>query len=144
VERYRQEVKESWVRILQGVDFDLHERLMAADECESPLEELFLVALAPTTIWGYIEVCPQYEVGPYRVDFLLHFNEREDIAVAVEIDGHDFHEKTREQAERDKKRDRYFAQIGMPLLRFTGREVWRDPRACVREAVTLLLKKAPR
>lgn len=49
------------------------------------------------------------------------------IAVAVELDGHDFHERTKEQAERDKRRDRSLLSMGWTTIRFTGSEVVRSP-----------------
>lgn len=51
------------------------------------------------------------------------------LKIAVECDGHDFHERTREQAERDKRRDRDLQVEGWLVARFTGSEIWRDPHA---------------
>jgi hypothetical protein len=48
-------------------------------------------------------------------------------AVAIEVDGHDFHERTKEQAIRDKSRDRAFQAAGWRVLRFTGSEVYGAP-----------------
>jgi hypothetical protein len=47
--------------------------------------------------------------------------------IAIECDGHEFHEKTRWQAEHDKRRDRYLALHSIVMFRFTGTEIWRDP-----------------
>jgi very-short-patch-repair endonuclease len=47
--------------------------------------------------------------------------------LGIELDGHAFHEKTKDQAEKDKARERDLMAMGWTLLRFTGREVWRDP-----------------
>lgn len=63
------------------------------------------------------------------------------VPVAVECDGHDFHEKTKEQAIRDKKRDRDFIAAGVPVLHFTGREIWRDPSRCVGEIGDFLVNE---
>lgn len=52
---------------------------------------------------------------------------------AVELDGHEFHEKTKSQAQRDKSRDRRSAAEGWITLRFTGSEVFADPDACLSE-----------
>jgi len=71
-------------------------------------------------------------IGPYRVDFLV-FALGDPHGVIVECDGHDFHERTREQSEHDKKRDRFLTSEGYRVLRFTGREIWRDPLACAGE-----------
>lgn len=83
----------------------------------------------------------------YRVDFFFELvadigivrTKRKMLArVAVELDGHDFHERTKEQAERDRSRDRAFTKEGIRVLRFTGREVYRDADAVVREVHRLL------
>lgn len=85
-------------------------------------------------------ITPQAEIAGYRVDFLLWFARgREVRGIAVECDGHNFHEKTKEQAARDKKRDREINVAGFPVLRFTGSEIFRDPVGCadqVKEALS--------
>jgi hypothetical protein len=55
--------------------------------------------------------------------------------VAVELDGHDFHERTKEQARRDKQRDRVLQTAGWIVLRFAGSEVFADPHSCEVQAV---------
>jgi hypothetical protein len=57
------------------------------------------------------------------------------IRIVVEADGHDFHERTKEQAARDKRRDRELQTAGWTVLRFTGTEIWRDVRACVEQII---------
>jgi very-short-patch-repair endonuclease len=126
--------------------------------CESPIEELLLAALFADhrlhefelIFMGNFEphsrhvrgetvfVHQQVKIGPYRTDFLFH-----DASVPLEIgpprfmvvecDGHDFHERTKEQARRDKQRDRYFQSIGYKVLRFTGSEIFADPEAVADE-----------
>lgn len=83
---------------------------------------------------------PQFEIGQYRVDFLFGRGDRPTVAecVVVECDGHDFHEKTPEQAARDKARDRFLNLHVKAVLRFTGREIYRDPNGCVVEALEVL------
>lgn len=86
-------------------------------------------------------VFAQAPIGPYRVDFLVGALEAPDDKIAwvvVECDGHDFHEKTKEQAQRDKKRDRYLAGYGYHVLRFTGSEIYRDPLECAGEVMRFL------
>jgi len=72
----------------------------------------------------------------YQSGACVHFR------LVVELDGHDFHEKTKEQAKRDKKRDRAMAAKGLTVLRFTGSEVYKDPGAACREVMELLESKA--
>lgn len=47
--------------------------------------------------------------------------------LVVEIDGHNFHERTKEQAKRDRSRDRYMTTEGYTVFRFTGSEVHNNP-----------------
>jgi very-short-patch-repair endonuclease len=88
-----------------------------------------------------VHVLPQFSIFRYRTDFLCvasYFDvERHDSSKAlktellvVECDGHDFHEKTKFQAKRDKKRDRDLLAAGLPVMRFTGSEIWNDAYGC--------------
>lgn len=72
-----------------------------------------------------------------RLDFALVTSPEFDggCKLAIELDGHDFHERTPEQAERDKSRDRLLQQHGWQALRFTGREVLRDPLVCLEQCL---------
>lgn len=71
----------------------------------------------------------------YRVDFAFVSPQSK---VAVELDGHAFHERTKEQAARDKRRDRDLTQRGWSTLRFAGSEVWANPVRCLAEVEQLL------
>jgi very-short-patch-repair endonuclease len=125
--------------------------------CESPIEQTMMLALTmapgvawagtqdwfretdlrnlPFAVWhaGKGRLYCQFEVtvwggARYRLDFALVTDTQK---IAIEVDGHDFHERTKEQAARDKARDRTLVLDGWTVLRFTGSEVWRDARACV-------------
>lgn len=93
----------------------------------------------PTTRPDSALIVPQAQIRgavSYRVDFLVILNTRHvtvspQPSFVVECDGHDFHEKTKEQAARDKKRDRDIQELGIPVFRFTGSEIHRDLDACV-------------
>ena len=79
---------------------------------------------------------PQVVIGSYRVDFLVvgqGMPKSEPMLIAVECDGHDFHEKTKEQAARDKARDRALVGAGYYVMRFTGAEIWRDAEGCCQQ-----------
>jgi len=75
----------------------------------------------------------QVMIDQFRVDFLLLH--RSGVAgnagFVIECDGHEFHEKTKEQAARDKARDRSISSRSLQIMRFTGSEIWRDPFGCV-------------
>lgn len=83
-----------------------------------------------------IEYSINHSGGFYIIDFIIRFqdyNYGDDVGIAVELDGHDFHEKTKEQAQNDKEKDRFLQSHGYLVARFTGSEVYRDPQKCSNE-----------
>lgn len=111
-----------------------------------------------------LQIVPQFQINGFRVDFKLRHESIEpdyenettrngitlpgwkkfQKEVLVECDGHDFHERTKEQARRDRQRDRKLQSAGYRVLRFTGSEVWADPAKCAREALGFLLPDGER
>ncbi len=91
-------------------------------------EEVFFGRKRP---WAATQIIPeincQEPLGRYRVDFLIKVGSASAI---VECDGHDFHERTKEQAARDKKRDRELQMTGLKVFRYTGSEIFQDPAGC--------------
>lgn len=136
--------------------------------CESVMEQAFAAAfiindafkITPAGIKWRIErgedclvLEPQYEVrqvrDPWasgvdperiiaRADFAFWLGE--DIALLVEVDGHEYHERSREQVMSDRSRDRKMMRCGLPVARFTGTEINREPKACTVEAFALALE----
>lgn len=114
---------------------------------ESPIEAILLVALfadmsefstpaQPVTKW-YVsnQTSITTERGDYRVDIEII---GEGVQAVIETDGHDFHERTPEQVASDNERERAIEAAGWHVIRFSGREVSRDPMLCVSEIKTLL------
>jgi len=79
----------------------------------------------------------QAPVLTYRIDFMLMVKARDGsgAALAVECDGHDFHERTKEQAAHDRSRDRAIMLAGIRVVRFTGSEIFKDVLGCAEEAL---------
>lgn len=81
----------------------------------------------------------QVRVLDWPVDFLVSAvdsrpGEANKVRTAViECDGHEFHERTKEQATRDRSRDRRLQDDGHRVFRFTGSEIYRNPLDCARE-----------
>jgi very-short-patch-repair endonuclease len=87
-------------------------------------------------------IYPQCNLGRYRVDFIIEQGwGNEWVRVVVECDGHDFHEKTKEQARRDKARDRYMQTFGLSVLRFTGSEIHGDPHGSAEQVHEFILAR---
>jgi hypothetical protein len=138
--------------------------------CESPAERQFLAGFflspsglgitdaSPETLYfeqstdtshTILSVTPQFEVCDdalntiARVDFRLSLFFRNVRAVVlVEIDGHDYHERSKEQASADRARERAI-MLQNPrerLMRFTGSEVFADPMGCLDQALRFLIR----
>lgn len=91
-----------------------------------------------------LRITPQFPVGKYRADFALEMfsvregKETQATSLIVECDGHDYHERTKEQAQHDKARDRYFIEQGLKVFRFTGSEIFSNSLDCAMQAYDLL------
>lgn len=93
-------------------------------------------------LWGC--VFPQVRIDPYRVDFLILYSKGLSGCggVVVECDGHAFHERNKEQAAKDKARDRFLQEEGFKVFRFTGSEIWKDPFACADKVLQIAVNTA--
>jgi len=119
---------------------------------QSPIEQLFLVAINLVGEVNFVSISiakekfrddnddlliiPQWQVGKYRADFALRRHPLDKI-VCVELDGHEFHDRTEPQRRYEKTRDRFFTGSGYSVLHFTGAEIVRDPCAVALEAFNL-------
>ena len=82
----------------------------------------------------------QADIERFRVDFLLDgLWLKQRMLLAVECDGHDFHDRTKIQAARDRSRDRKILYDGVLVIRFTGSEIWHSGGLdCASEAYDIL------
>lgn len=121
--------------------------------CESPIEQLYTLALndAIKSFRGDLSILDNSEIDylnqaevnvngkVYRLDLLINCKVGSEIHhYAVECDGHDFHEKTKEQAARDRKRERDLMSVGYKVIRFTGSEIWKNPTFCARQTLQII------
>lgn len=133
-------------------------------QCESPIEAMLACYLAAlrtagldvlifTKNWprdneerdrarrtGALCIEAQAAIDLWRVDFLLTLIDidGEMQHVVIECDGHEFHERTKEQAARDRARDRAMIAKGYHVLRFTGSEIHRNGPKCLGEIESFL------
>jgi very-short-patch-repair endonuclease len=131
------------------------------NKCESEIERRMLIELLFAD-WGYsnwlavalddpempyftegdetVTLAPQLSIGSYRADIavIVKGPHGKKLRIAVECDGHDFHEKTKAQAERDKKRDRDMQKLGWMVFRFTGSELFRLGRQRAEEVAAFV------
>jgi hypothetical protein len=71
---------------------------------------------------------PEWKTGEYDADKMPLYDSWRQLI--VECDGHDFHERTKEQAKRDRTRDRQAQEKDLTIYRFTGSEIFNDPWGC--------------
>lgn len=146
-------------RLLSEATIVLEEQLelvcrTTAATCGSPIEVALLHAMAvfhliydgawpelnphPSDVareTHYWRINTQVKIHDYRVDFTVSSADTKKVLV-IECDGHDYHERTKEQAARDRKRDRTLTSLGYCVIRFTGSEIWRDPWQCAFDVST--------
>lgn len=118
-ERSRKEMAIAVDRFKQGL-------LESIAPCESPIERLL-------GIWMYCHGIPfeaQRQIGKYRVDFCVG-------SAVIECDGFDYHDRTKEQATRDKQQERELMSLGFTVYRFSGAEIWADPEKCAKEVIKI-------
>lgn len=132
---------------------------------ESPIEQLFLIAWEKNNLYSKTDfykmssqhevVCVDFSKGykypqvRYRIDFAFIPQEPAWLdliggkfpqfpKVAVELDGKDWHEKTKAQAIRDRRRERNLVAEGWTVIRFLGSEVVKNPDNVVSEVFQIL------
>lgn len=114
------------------------EKLFGVPEIKSPIERAFFrcfrYVMLDADMPDKLVIRPQEKIGQFRVDFLITTEDGQSLLV-VECDGHEFHERTKEQAAKDRSRDRDLLASGIPVMRFTGAEIFAAPFGCAIEAV---------
>jgi very-short-patch-repair endonuclease len=146
-------------RVFDSAQYDFRRTVdsiceLLASECESPIEIMIGAAfLLSNHISGHetvvlvkqgsdvdgrkVYLIPQYKWEAYRFDFAVFYRNK---ITLIECDGHDFHERTKEQAEHDRAKDRAAQSAGFHILRFTGSEIYRDPCNCAIQIVKFLTR----
>lgn len=136
-----------WLKRRKGKDFEREiKNIINFHNITSPIEQIFLME------WKFgglneklgVEISPQKQVAShdkkYIVDFIIKSVKPgiPQISIVVELDGYDFHEKTRGQVAHDKKKDRTLTRMGMPVLRFSGYEIVYKTQACINETADFI------
>ena len=84
-------------------------------------------------------------LGIFFLDFaLIRYVGGRAIKLGIEIDGHEFHQATKEQVEKDHRRTRALARCGWMVVRYAGSEVHRDAGRCALDAAAILIENVDR
>jgi hypothetical protein len=123
--------------------------------CETPIEKMMMAAMVfadwhpfktmPAAVLhrgnktiprGDLVIAPQFQLGPYRPDFLIMGKDDADNQkwLNVECDGEEYHKTTMAQYASDRERDKYVRGCAIEVIRFSGSEIWNDAKECGAEA----------
>lgn len=109
----------------------------------TPIEKIaMLQVLRVTELIGTVHCSVQmeFEFKNYKADIILFYKPTE-LKVVIECDGHDFHEKTKQQVIKDKRRDREFQTAGFKVFRYSGSELVNTPFQIRYDLLDLILPK---
>lgn len=141
---------------LNGLLYEMYKGIgVFVNKCKSPIEQTlaFYLIHMQYSLYGFnspipdrLLIIPQKEIQinetNYIADFLLIVHGKDGmLKIVVECDGHEFHEKTKEQAAHDKKRDRDLTKAGYKILHFTGSEIYKNPNQCITEILEVIKNK---
>lgn len=132
------------------------------DECKSPIEQILYFALEiylfemegrnnnprpwfsfqePIKTNGKTYYADFYFDSDYPDDGYCKYRGKEHLKLVVECDGHDFHEKTKEQVRHNNERNYNLEMEGYSVLHFSGSQIFDDPLKCAEEIYMYINKK---
>lgn len=127
------------------IEVQLGAAILGVNRMDQYLYGQRIILCGPKEITDYREdmamLVPQYEWRGYRIDFALRLPEYRFKWVFIECDGHNFHERTKEQAANDRQKDRDIQASGFPILRFTGSEIHASPFDCANQFFDFLTQR---
>lgn len=113
---------------------------------QSPIEQIFyfgfemaiyLDRLSDPSYTSLLYIEPQYRItrndgGTYIADFMIH-SDCGDRYLIIECDGHEFHEKTKEQVAYRNDRDIELKSLGYDVIHLNGSQIYKEPFKYVSE-----------
>ena len=126
--------------------------------CESPIEKIMCLALNIVSHEFYYDLFGFYTQKniecngkKYRADFYVdssllprggcNLEVSEKLKVVIECDGHEFHQKTKEQVKKNNERDMALKKEGYEVLHFSGSQIFKDPICCAKDVMEYIAKK---
>ena len=119
--------------LCKNCEFKYIECLICINICQSPLEQALFLALKKEKINAQLQrrvnkngetfenVFPIDKTKIMTIpDFYIEIGNKK---ICIYADGHTYHERTEEQALRDRNIDRELQNLGFIVLRFTGKEI---------------------
>ena len=135
---------------------NLKEDIVTAVFCEeikSPIEQIFITAFElyiKLLKKDYIFLLSQREIRidkkRYVADFYFESDEYvnkfdTNKKIIIECDGHDFHQKTKQQVQYDNEREYDLKMAGYEIIRFSGTQIYNNPFKCAEDAYNYIISR---
>lgn len=133
----------------------IKERFYPTIMCEdiiSPIEQIFITAFDlylltknKEQIFLFSQAPIKLENKKYIVDFLFEEDEfvnkfNTNKKIIIECDGHEFHQKTKEQVQHDNEREYDLKMAGYEVIRFSGSQIYNTPLKCAEDTYKYIMK----
>jgi len=79
--------------------------------------------------------------NPTATEYKTYKYTNENLKVVVECDGHEFHQKTKQQVKKDNERQLALQMAGYEVIRFSGSQIYNEPFECIKSAYDFIEKK---
>lgn len=134
---------------------NIKQEIMPAVFCEyieSPIEQIFITAFELYMKLNNKEFIMLFSQMPIKIgkkkyvaDFYFEkdkyincFNTNK--RIIIECDGHEFHQKTKEQVKRDNEREYALKMAGYEIIRFSGSQIYNEPFKCAEDTYNYIIK----
>lgn len=130
------------------------------ESIKSPIEQIFITAFEIYCKYNNKEsiyLFPQREVIYNEKKYYIDFEFKSDyylsclvlgdkiknhkLKLAIECDGYEFHQKTKEQVQKDNEREYDLKMAGYEILRFSGTQIYNNPLKCAEDTYNYIMKK---
>lgn len=146
--------EKNYMAILDDI---MNSKNLSYDACKSPIEKIFNFAydiVIANEGFEILEICslhPQEEIvangHKYIVDFLFHTEiiggiyREHPLKLVIECDGHNFHEKTKEQVAYNNQRDYDLKISGFDVIHYSGSQIYKNPIKCAIDTYAYIRSK---
>ncbi|MGJ5093185.1 endonuclease domain-containing protein [Bradyrhizobium oligotrophicum] len=126
------------------LDQELARGKMSKDEREYMNRLVLKYRYLPLADEFHVTLQPKFKTitvdgSSIRPDIFFWIPNRPETKIIVECDGYEFH-SSRDRFTNDRKRDRALKSLGYDVLRFSGREIHKDPVAVAAELADYLIQ----
>lgn len=121
-------------------------------EIKSPIEQVFITAFdlyvmlenkEPVFLFSQmpIEIGTKKYIADFYFEEDVYVNKfNTDKKIIIECDGHQFHQKTKEQVKHDNEREYDLKMAGYEILRFSGSQIYNEPLKCAEDTYNYIMK----